>query len=143
MDSVLVPFFVLFTIYTKRVPAVTTTLIDGMTSVDVQPWQTQIGQILVKMCASEIDRNRTTAAMVKLDQLSNAEERLKDVIEFFVQHYEDNLANLLHFIGRVPTTELQQEGSKVLANLIDSNRMAMVSLRISFIRSLSSVLKRI
>ncbi|KAG4075063.1 hypothetical protein HA402_008128 [Bradysia odoriphaga] len=130
MNSVnfLVLFLGLTATLTRPIRAATTSLIDATTNVVAQQdIRSQFDQILVDMCASEIDRNRTSSAMVKLNQMSNAKEQLGDVVKFFTQHYVDNFDSLLRFIDQIVTTELHQEACNVLSNIIDSNGLDLVN----------------
>ncbi|XP_037044554.1 uncharacterized protein LOC119080358 [Bradysia coprophila] len=130
MNSVnfLVLFLGLVATHAGSIRAATTSLIDATTNVVAQQdIRSQFDQILVQMCASEIDRNRTSSAMVKLDQMSNAKEQFGDVVKFFTQHYVDNFDNLLRFIDQIVTTELRQEACNVLSNTIDSNGLDLVN----------------
>lgn len=72
--------------------------------------------ILVQLCASEIDSNKMNSAMMKFDQLSNANQSITDIVQFYLDNYKENFDNLLEFIDAVPTLELQQLGYNVVIN---------------------------
>lgn len=119
MNPVNLLLSLLFLINTKTITA--TSVIEAPTPVPhIDSCREQVNQILVQMCASEIDRNKTTSAIAKLGQLSNAEDSLKDVVQFFTEHYEDNFNNLLHFIDHILSNELQQVAYNAITDSFDN-----------------------
>lgn len=123
MDSVNLLFWLLFLINTNITKATDTNNVQNR----------QLNQILMEFCASEIDRNRTSSAILKFGQLPIAELSIKDVVQFHIKYYEETFDNLLNFINHIPSVEVQYIAYNTLIDAIASiNVINALSLNILF-----------
>ncbi len=81
----------------------------------------QFNLILVELCASEIDRQKAKSAILKLDQLANSNALIENVVEYYIENYE-NFDNLLHFINQIPSLETEQRAYNTIVEAMKSNR---------------------
>lgn len=121
-------------------PTSTTTTTERHPVNTIDVLQNQLNQILVQFCASEIDRNKTASALLKFGQLIDAKTSVKNVVEFYVENYEDSFDNLLVFINHIQSFELQLIAYNTLAEAVSMNELNVINL-LSFENFLRSKLK--
>ncbi len=110
------------TIFTQTPPIETNTVNT------IEILQNQLNQILVQFCASEIDRNKTASAVLKFGQLANPEASIGNVVQFYIENYEDSFDNLLHFINHVASLDIQQIAYNTLIEAIELNQINVINL---------------
>lgn len=103
----------------------------------INVFQNQLNEILVELCASEIDRNKTASAILKFGQIADAKVAVKSVIQFYTENYKENFDNLLLFIGHISSLELQQTAYNTLVEAINAKEINVMNLLSfeSFIRT--------
>lgn len=90
--------------------------------------QNQLHAILVQFCASEIDRNKTASAILKFRQLADPETSTKDVVQFYIENYDESFDNLFAFINHMSSTELQKIAYNTLVEAMNSNQINVINL---------------
>lgn len=126
---------------TSTVPLIiTTTESNPINTIDIL--QYQLNQILVQFCASEIDRNKTTSALLKFSQLVDAKTSMKNVVDFYIENYEESFDNLLPFIDQTSSLELQNVAYNTLVEATKLNKINVINL-LSFEHFIRTKIERI
>lgn len=109
----------------------TTTTAQGMDAIDlkqdleIKAHNKQINEILFESCASEIDRNRTSIAILKFNRLEG--HPIKKVVKFYIANFADNFDNLLHFIDHLSPSNLQRTAYDTLSDELESGSIDIMS----------------
>lgn len=88
----------------------------------------RINDILLESCASEIDRNRTDAAILKFKRLQDTPmgSSIVKVVNFYTTNYADNFDNLVNFIDHL-SPNLQKKAYNTLSDFIESDSISFMS----------------
>lgn len=128
MELIALLFWFIFLV-TQEVKADTTTASTGTNTVNtIDILQNQLNQILVQFCASEIDRNKTASAILKFGQLANPNASIENVVDFYIENYEESFDNLLHFINHISSLELQLIAYNTLVEAMKLNQINVINL---------------
>lgn len=101
-------------------------LLGGTKSAPTNDIEKEVRDFRLDLCLSEIDRNRTVSALEKFKQIKDNHLAVVEMVDFYVENYENNFLNLIQFLNHLNLTA-KEHGFGTLLQLIKSNRVNVLN----------------